>query len=102
MKEQLIDQIALRAKREEAARLGNSAPHVAPGSTADSLRSIPGFSGITDEMLRARESFSAKDHKNKAVSGTINLKQMTVEQLHVLISAATTELQRRSDAPTST
>lgn len=69
-----------------------------PGSTADSLRSIKGLGGVTDEILREREGFNLRDFMaNGTVQGVaIDLSQATPGELAALMKAAAMELSKRN------
>ncbi len=73
-----------------------------PGSTAESLRAIKGFEGITDEMLRERELGPFRQTtaftKKLTQAPLIDLRTMTPEELRGLAQAAVTELHQRDGA----
>lgn len=67
------------------------------GSDGDSLRSIRGFEGITDEMLREREAHSRGTMVAKVSQQTVNLSKMTREELLGLADAALSEAARKPE-----
>lgn len=100
-------QVIANAKRQaelEARGRDLTKPVPPPGHTGDSMRALPGFGAITDEMLAERANFNLRDHlkqqKAPAVRPTLDLSKMTPEELEGLMGAAAQELAtKREEKP---
>ncbi len=76
------------------------------GTDGDSLRSVKGFEGITDEALQERATFNLQEHMkgmpkvatmtHESRRSDIDLSKMTEEELHGLAGAALSELEQRN------
>lgn len=77
-------------------------PEAPLGSTPESLRQHPGFENITDADLQNRATFNLKDHLAgksvpPAVPLSVNLRTMTVDELHGLAEATLNEMATRRE-----
>lgn len=68
-----------------------------PGSTGDSLRAIRGMENITDEMLRERANFNAKDPRPAAREVGLDFRKMSPEELAAVQQAAEAEEKARNN-----
>lgn len=82
-----IQQAKLEAKHRDLTK-----PQPVIGSTKESIRTVQGFEGITDEILDERATFNLKDHmqgiRRPQTENAVDLTKMSAEELRGLAQAA--------------
>ena len=83
---------AIRQAQLEAKHRDLTKPQPVIGSTKESIRTVKGFEGITDEMLDERASFNLQDHmqgiRRPQFENSVDLTKMTPTELRGLAAAA--------------
>lgn len=89
----MVDDVKRREAELKATFRDVTAHEQVIGRTGDSLRAVRGFGGITDEMLAERAAFNLKEHlsKTSAQPGTMDISQMSDQELAALRTAAEIE-----------
>jgi hypothetical protein len=86
---------AIRQAQLEAKHRDLTKPQPVIGTTNESIRTVQGFEGISDEILNERATFNLKDHmqgiRRPQTSNSVDLTKMTPEELRGLAQAAETQ-----------